>query len=251
MASLGLDGPIHVLEARSGEAVREAPGRRTWKLCDPRDGVDLYLKQYAAGAGRSGRIARWRSPAEVEALRLVELGRAGLPVPELVYACWRAGPRYDGATIQRSVPGSGLDELMSSAPEPDCGQVLCAQVVPIVAELHSACFFHRDLYSGHLIAERLGAPLTLVDVARVRRDAGFRQRLRVKDLAAILASFFDRVHVRALLRAFVLYCTRVALPARWIGRGGRRALARAVVRKARRIRRHRPRFDAPDFSRAL
>ena len=244
LEGLGLSSPRRVLGADLGELVRESPGRRTWRFRDPRDGVELFLKQYEAGSGRSGKISRLLAPARIEAQRLLELGRAGLPVPELLFACWGRGP---GATMQRAVPGIGLDELMRGAARRECESAFSSHVAPLLTAMHAAGFFHRDFYSGHLLARGLGEELSLIDVARVRRWPGPGQRLRVKDLAAALASFYEHVGPTCFLRAFASYCEGVELPLRWRGAAGKRRLARAVVRKARRIRRHRPLRDEPGF----
>lgn len=246
---LGLSSPHGILRAERGDCVRAAPGRRTWRIRDTDDGAEFFLKQYAPGSGRFGKIARFRTPARLEAERLLALSQLGLPVPPLVFACWErgGGPGASGVTVQRAVPGHGLDELMKAASVEACERALLRDVLPILVGLHAAGYFHRDFYSGHLLAERLGAPVSLIDVARARRGAGPGQRLRVKDLAAALASFYDRVRRPSLVRAFLGYCRDVDLPLRWRGRNGRRRLAQAVVRKARRIRRHAPRHDDPGF----
>ena len=240
------------------EVVRETPGRRSWRL-EAADGGTYYLKQYAPGAGRKGKIARWAAPARLEAQCLRDMAGAGLPVPELVCACWlrsswpgaacgRAGGAGPGAVLMRGLPGRGVDELLPLAAPDLCRDFFLERLLPFVRRLHSLDFYHRDLYSGHFLAQSLAQQPALVDVARVRRSAGPWGRLRVKDLAALLFSFRPYVSDWTLLRAYVSYIRglpQAAGSGRGSRRQARRRLAQRVQRRARRMARHVPNWDVP------
>lgn len=245
LVAAGVGESSRILDGRIGELVRETPGRRTWRFTDAA-GVELYLKQYAPGSGRAGKVARLAAPARIEARRLLDLRAAGLPVPELLFACWsRWGGRGKGATIQVGHPGTGVDVLLENATESARERFVLERLAPLVRRLHAAGFYHRDLYSGHFVATDLDSDPHLIDVARVRDSPGIGQRLRVKDLAAQLVSLRGLVSDTCLLRAFAIYRGGVDLPARWRGRSGGRALLGRVQRKAVRIVRHVPRHDPP------
>jgi tRNA A-37 threonylcarbamoyl transferase component Bud32 len=96
----------------------------------------------------------------------------------------------------------------------------------VARRLHAGGLVHKDLYLCHLFVAKGGRDLTLIDLARVTRTTS--RRLRVKDLAALLHS------AKGL-------CTRTQL---WRGLkryGGDKRLARAVLKKERRIAGHVPR----------
>jgi tRNA A-37 threonylcarbamoyl transferase component Bud32 len=106
----------------------------------------------------------------------------------------------------------------------------------LAARLHECGWYHRDLYLEHWIAA--GERLMLLDVGRARRDAYPRRRWFVKDIAALLHSCPSGVGARDRLRFLALY-----LDARRVqGRSQRRAFARDVLAKSRRIAAHAPRF---------
>lgn len=246
--------PARLVGERFGCLVRETDGRRSARLDagvgggGAAGGLGVFIKQYDAGSGRSGKIARRAAPARIEAERLVQLGRLGLPVPELLFACWsRSGGRGPGATVQVVIEGRGLDEVFAEASEAARARCVEKALLPIVVRLHECGYFHRDLYLGHFLGEVQADHQIrvhgLVDVARAVRSAGFLGRLRVKDLAALLVSLDPWVSRRVLFRAYIEYAACLELPARWTGRGGRRRLLRAVMRRAARMLRHRPRFD--------
>jgi hypothetical protein len=80
--------------------------------------------------------------------------------------------------------------------------------------------------------------LVLIDCGRARHARRLGRRWIVKDLAALLSSTPERVGARPRLAFFARYL-RAAAPG--LGRRARRALARSVVKKARRLAAHAPR----------
>ncbi|MCA8968222.1 MAG: hypothetical protein KDC95_00510 [Planctomycetes bacterium] len=250
-ASIETVRPERLVNGRIGTLVRETPGRRTFRV-EPVPGGEgaVVVKQYAPGAGRRGKIARWAAPAQIECQRLLELGRAGIPVPRLLFGCWsRLGGFGPGVTIQAALPGEGLDEVFPRAHPVARTRCALADLLPLVRELHGAGYVHRDLYLGHVLGQLDDSGRIrihgLVDVARATTRHGWGHRLRVKDLAALFVSLAPWVETRILLRGFASYCAGSVLPARWCGRSGRRRLLAAILARAERMRRHRPRFDPP------
>jgi tRNA A-37 threonylcarbamoyl transferase component Bud32 len=96
----------------------------------------------------------------------------------------------------------------------------------IARRLHACGLVHRDLYLCHLFVEKGGHQVTLIDLARMTRTLS--HRLRVKDLAALAMSAEGLASRTQLWRGLRRY-------------GGDKRLARAVIRKARRMKRHVPR----------
>ncbi|MCB9917102.1 MAG: hypothetical protein H6832_01705 [Planctomycetes bacterium] len=248
-ASIETVRPERLVNGRIGTLVRETPGRRTFRVEPTRGGEGAVLvKQYDPGAGRRGKIARWAAPARIECQRLLELADGGMPVPRLLFGCWsRLGGFGPGATIQAALPGDGLDEVFPRAQSVARAQCALEALLPLVCELHGAGYVHRDLYLGHVLGRlddsgeiRIHG---LVDVARATTRHGWGQRLRVKDLAALCVSLAPWVENRVLVRGFVSYCDGSVLPPRWCSRSGKRRLLTAILARADRMRRHRPRFD--------
>jgi heptose I phosphotransferase len=113
---------------------------------------------------------------------------------------------------------------------------LLGEVADVVARLHGAGFYHRDLYLSHFFLDD-GADgdvgLTLIDLQRMIAPRMRRRRWIVKDLAALdYSTPAGAVSVRDRLRWYRRY--------RGVARLSRedRALLRAVAAKRRRIARH-------------
>jgi hypothetical protein len=135
-----------------------------------------------------------------------------------------------------------LRELLARTP-PLAARPRLAQLARLVARLHAAGFYHRDLYLEHVVVtrERPGG-LALLDAGRVRRQRAPRARWFVKDLAALLHSAPAALGPRARLRFLTDYLdARASHAQRPSSPRARRAFARAVVRKAARLAAHAPR----------
>jgi hypothetical protein len=114
---------------------------------------------------------------------------------------------------------------------------LCDELAALVARMHRAGWYHRDLYLHHL---RLTADgLCLFDAGRARHEERPGERWLVKDLAA-LASTLPTNFPREEWHGFL---------ARWcaaLGRGApSAAFERRIARKAARLAAHRPRWIEP------
>ena len=104
-------------------------------------------------------------------------------------------------------------------------RVAVRAAVDVARSLHAGGLVHKDLYLCHLFIAKGGRDITLIDLARMTRTTSWR--LRVKDLAALVHSARGLASRTDLLRGLKRY-------------GGNRKLARAVMRKARRMGRHVP-----------
>ena len=234
LQELGLRAP-DLLAASLGRVVRATPLRQTRRIPLPR-GDSCFLKQYAPGAGRAGRITWLRAPARAEWQALDELAHAGLAVPDLLAAVWhRRGDGARSAILMASAPGEPLDVLLARGIDRDGRAWLLRELPAFVARLHRAGFWHRDLYAAHLLVDAdWRSPPTLIDVARVRRTRRLSRRRRVKDLAALCYSLQPRLSRGLLLRLLCAYLGKPGLDT-----AGKR-LVRSIARKVRRIARHRP-----------
>lgn len=194
----------------------------------------------------------WRiSTAGVEGRNAEALAGAGIPAVKAP-AC---GERMRGIWEVRSfvlleeVAGQSLERwLPQEFPPPETEQDWCRRhrvierLAELVAKFHRAGFIHRDLYLAHVFIEpdvpessSCGPRFTLIDLQRVFRPRWRMRRWVVKDLAALHYSTpEDRVGRWDRLRFLCRY-RKVCPQGRSV-----RALARAVDRKAERMRSRRP-----------
>lgn len=224
-ADLGYGCAADALRDPRGHTVRCTPARRT--VMGPNAGgrsLVRKLQQRRAGA------MEWRHCAELE--------RLGFRVPARI--CLARSGRRSALLLER-VPGRPMDALLREAVlgnDAASATSYCIDVVaPLVRRLHEHGLFHRDLYWNHLFARSLAARAEepwLIDVGRLLRPRWRRTRWRIKDLAGLLASTPAGYSRTAMLR-FLL---------RYLGDARRswRPMARAIARKAARIRRHRPKY---------
>jgi tRNA A-37 threonylcarbamoyl transferase component Bud32 len=229
--------------------LRRMPGRETFAWPGR---ADLIVKRFRGDAARE----RWhellrarlpRSPARREAENLVALRGAGFAAPRPL--AWREGAGGASALVMERVRH-----------EHDLGQRLAlagggerrawlARLTRWVARLHSAGFYHRDLYLQHVVIDAAGE-LVLLDVGRVRRERAPRQRWFVKDLAALLHSAPTAVTRAERLRFLARYLAERGAGSGPSARVVRRRLARRVLAKARRLAAHAPRHVDPHSARA-
>lgn len=208
----------------AGITVRCVPTRRTVMARTP-SGRVLF------GKLRHGR----GSDAETEWHWLHVLPLLGLRVPNAV-ARLRRGRR--SLLVTEALPGRALDSWFAAAAV--TGNVApvvrhaIAELAPLLAAMHRRGIVFRDLYWNHLFATDLDAPPAMLDVERVFRPRWRRWRWQVKDLASLLASLPVPLPTITKLRFLAAYLGEPL-------RHNRRLIA-AVVAKARRIRRHQPRY---------
>jgi heptose I phosphotransferase len=180
------------------------------------------LGNFVAGFGWVARPVR-------EAQMLEALQRDGLPGPR-----WLAtGEDASGASflLVEEVPDTtGLTRALEGL-EGDKRRQVAVRLGRLLACLHEAGFFHRDLYAKHVLVDPGGA-VHLLDWQRARRGAWITRAARIRDLAALHATLPDHLagprDRLALLRA---YAGPERANLRW--------LAREVQKEARRLLRHR------------
>ena len=209
-----------VLSDLRGFTVRCTPHRRT--MC------------WEGPAGVWFKKLRTRSPesAHAEWRWLGELSRGGLRTATPVCLAWLG---RDSVLVTRAVSGMALDAWLSRhAGDRGALNAMAVQAGEVVRELHRRGLCHRDLYWNHLIVGAHG--LVLLDLERVFRPLWRRNRWRRKDLAGLVSSMpAEAASVAFGLRLLRSYLGGT-LPPRW------KSLAKATLRKAQRIRAHRPRF---------
>jgi hypothetical protein len=204
----------------------------------------LVVKRFRGDAARD----RWherlhapnhispRGPARREAESLLQLASAGFRVPRAL--AWFEDRGGAGALVMEHLEHrETLRELLGRAPPGQARERLAA-LAGLVARLHAAGFYHRDLYLEHVVVTGPGAgDLALLDAGRVRLERAPRERWFVKDLAALLHSAPEALSARARLRFLCRYLdARSVLAPR-----ARPAFARDVERKAARLAAHAPR----------
>ncbi|MBL6720401.1 MAG: hypothetical protein ISQ08_03225 [Planctomycetes bacterium] len=214
------------LAGPTGTTLRQVPGRRT-----SRPAPGLIHKEFVAARG---------APARDEAERLGWLASAGIAAPRAL------GIGRDG---ERSV--LAMEEVLGAVPLPEALTAatarerarLCRGLGSLVARLHEAGLFHRDLYLEHMLvrpAEGAGtSELVLLDAGRLLRRPLRPARWAAKDLAAGLHSFPRSLGDAPRRLAFLAYCA-----ARGLSRAEGRQLLRALRARRVRMERHRPRFGA-------
>jgi tRNA A-37 threonylcarbamoyl transferase component Bud32 len=112
------------------------------------------------------------------------------------------------------------------------------ELAELVARLHGAGWYHRDLYLEHVVIEAPTERLVLLDLARARSERAPRRRWFVKDLGALAST--PGLDEAARCRFFDAYCELRGIPPR-----ARAAWVRSTLARARRIARHAPRHVDP------
>lgn len=237
----------HVLEcifdARPEHTLRRIPGRATFVW--PADS-EVVVKRYERGSHADAWHDRawvgvFRSVGRREAENLRELALSGVPVPRVFgwceerpsWAWWRA--RRSAVWMERVEHSEALDAALARAPREAAGR-WGPILADLLARLHESGWFHRDAYLEHWLVTERG--LVLIDVGRARREPEPRRRWFVKDVAAIAFSCPAQVGARAKLRFLASYLDRRLITER----SERRAFARDVLAKMRRIATHTPRY---------
>lgn len=255
-ASAGGDAdPLERLFALRPETwLRRVPGRETL-IVDGPEGRPAVLKRYRGGEARDWwheRLrGRPRSPGRREFECLVGLAELGLPVPralgwfeEAGADTWRGRRRAArSCVLMERVPHDETLRQRIARGGPAAARRWREPLARLVAGLHGAGWYHRDLYLEHVVlrAGAAGEELVLLDVARARGQERPRRRWFVKDLAALELSAPAAVDPGTRLRFLASYLRRRGLR----GPGELRRWAAAVGAKAARLRAHAPRHVDP------
>lgn len=265
-----LGGALLGLEV--GACLRRLPGRETFlvDLAEPGaprvldvdgDAVGLALdaelpvvvKRFGASDAREARAELLRgklprSPAQREAENLAGLLSAGLPVPQPYLFCESGA---SSLVVLEYLPHSATLRSLIEAGAPEA-EPLSWDLAVLVAHMHDAGWYHRDLYLEHVVVMEDGE-LALLDAGRARHAKSPRSRWFVKDLAALsssapLAMKAERLRFAAHYFA-ALEDSAISTPRN--KRAKRRFLAR-VERRAAGMRAHVPRHvHAPSPGPAL
>ena len=248
--------------------LRRMPGRETFlvDLEDPQapgtldvdgDAVGLELearlpvvvKRFEASDAKEARaeLLRGRLPrscAQREAENLSGLLSVGVPVPLPLFWCESGAASL--VLIEYLPHRFTLRGLLEAgAPE---SESLVRELAELVARMHAAGWYHRDLYLEHVVVldGEQGSRLALLDAGRARFAKRPRRRWFVKDLAALLSS--APASAERLARLFYAHYSRALLAAQGgpglaRTRAARRRFARRVERRAERMRAHVPRHQ--------
>jgi hypothetical protein len=231
--------------------LRRIPRRATFAWRPGPGAAPVVVKRFVGDLARDrwyGRLqgAEHVGPARREGRSLRALRAQGFPVPRALAWFDEPGSRGRSALVMehldhreplRTQLERGADEGLQA--ERDRLDRLAA----LVARLHRAGWYHRDLYLEHVVVTGPHpGDLALLDLGRARREPAPRARWFVKDVAALFTSAPDRVGARARLRFLARY-----LDARGVlAAADRRRFQQAVERKAAALASHAPRFvDLP------
>lgn len=249
-----------LFELEVGACLRRLPGRETFlvDLADPAApraldvdgdaaGVELdaalpvVVKRFAASDAREARVELFsgrlpRSPAQREAENLAGLASAGLPVPLPYFYC-ESGPA--SLVMLEYLPHQGtLRTLFEGGAQTEA---LARDLAVLVADMHAAGWYHRDLYLEHVIVLE-GGELALIDAGRARHGRRPRRRWFVKDLAA-LSSSLPEAHEFERLRFVARYLAAMGERAPAHGAAAKRRLLARIERRAEAMRAHVPRHS--------
>lgn len=228
-ASLPADLDREVMGWRSVDRLHEKQGRSTCRvdLETPGGRLPVYLKRHVRlprviGLATVLDPAGRRSPAGAE-FRQLEAARAlGLRVPETVAAGESLGPwgRLQSYLLLKELAGQEalnealpkLRQAMGAAEFEAWKRRLVAELAAMVALMHRAGSFHKDLYLCHFFVPtadpwRPGSRPTLIDLHRMARHRRLAAWYRWKDLGQLLFSTVGVPGIgrRDRLRFWVLY----------------------------------------------
>ncbi len=197
------------------------------------------LKSFPGRRASSPGVEEWRH------LRLFQ--ELGIPAAEPVAAGERAlSPRRRQSFLMTEAL-LGYQSLEEFAPgsfaglKPDQRQVMIGELALLTRKMHAFNFIHKDFYFGDIFV-RSGEggsekpDFKIIDLERLHRPRWFKNRWRVKDLAALNFSAPAGVITRTQrLRFFKIY--RGLPPERKLGRRDRKWIA-LILAKSLRMARH-------------
>ncbi len=192
-AAIGDGDPFQRVASLEGETFREKDGRRTFRFEVQGRGYFAKLHGGVALAEALKELTSWRTPpldAGREARALERLHHAGVPAAKV--AGWGVrgrGPLSRESFVITEDVGSQrtLGDLAASLDAADFRgrRRLIRCVADLVRTMHGAGVNHRDLYFGHILAPKAGAPLVLIDLHRAQIWKRIPLRWIVKDLGAL------------------------------------------------------------------
>ncbi|MDP6937765.1 MAG: lipopolysaccharide kinase InaA family protein [Planctomycetota bacterium] len=224
-----------LLHAIPEAPLRSVPTRQTFSW--PSEAPTAIVKRTRGDQFRD----RWydylrgsaRSPGQREFENLRDLARAGIPVPRPLG--WGAMGSLSFVLMERVEHSKTLRQSLEEG-EGSVPPQLLDGLAQLVASLHRAGWYHRDLYLEHVILRPDGS-LCLLDLGRARQQASPRSRWLAKDLGALLHSLPDRIPAATRLRFLARYLDLCGIH----GARARRTWARAAEQRRARIASHAPR----------
>ncbi len=244
-----------VMDWRSTDRLHAKQGRSTCRVRfdSPAGEISAYLKRHERLPWHSRLSAFWnpvgrQTPAGEEWNHLQQAKTLGISVPEPIAVGESVGPwaRLSGYLMIAELVGclplhEAIPEL-SRTTNPDRFQSwkrrFIAELAEVVARLHRARAFHKDLYLCHFYldmnqSDRPGARLHLIDLHRMAFHPWTAFRWRRKDLAQLLFSTYGVAGIddRDRLRFWLHY-------RRQMGRGFSPRQLRKIERKAARYLTH-------------
>jgi heptose I phosphotransferase len=239
-AALPADLETSVMALESGDRFHSKQGRSTARFVfhSPTGPLPVYLKRHYRLSWRSrlGALVApggHTTPASAEWAHLERVRSLGIAVPEVVAAGEQIGPwgALRGFLMVGELTGclplhEALPALASSL-DPEAfakrKRALVARMAEIVAALHAARVFHKDLYLCHfyLDIDRPDGTLFLIDLHRLGEHRWWPDRWRRKDLGQLLFSTHGVAGVtnHDCLRFWSIYQKRLGLRrARWHAR---------------------------------
>ena len=228
-------GVRELLLARPVAPLRSVPARQTfpWPSEAPRAIVKRTLGDQFRDRWYDYLRGSFRCPGQREFENLRELAGAGIPVPSPLG--WGSMGPLSFVLMERVEHSQTLRQHLEQG-EGSVDHLLLEDLAQLVARLHRAGWYHRDLYLEHVILRRDGS-LCLLDLGRSRRQASPRSRWLAKDLGALLHSLPDRIPAATRLRFLARYLDLCGIH----GARARRGWARAVEQRRARIASHAPR----------
>jgi heptose I phosphotransferase len=252
------DWPDHIMSLPVTDQFHAKQGRTTGRcVMRHRDqNLVVYLKRHYRLPAWRGVLATlfpragW-SPALQEWQSLERAHALGFPVPRAVAAAEYIGPwcrLRSFLAVEELTDMLPLHEAIPAAKRhftpiafEGWKRGLTAELARVTSQLHSGCYFHKDLYLCHFfIPRRLideggdwRGQVHFIDLHRFRRHPILWRRWLIKDLAQLLySSDIDGIELRDRLRFWSAYRKEARLRSET-------ALFRAlVVWKYRRYRRH-------------
>jgi len=204
-------------DTTAGEVVNRHGVREVVRLtltgCDgPRT---VYLKRFGPTHLKDAlkdlvRLRRVRTPALVECTMLRALRDAGFGAPAVIACGERHVLGRDRASfvmVDALNTGRPLDEVLKGLADPARRRGLLAATASFVRRLHAAGFSHGDLFAKHLFVSREDDgdwSVSVIDLARGRRDATTSPARRARDLAALMVSIDPGVTSVRERRTFLL-----------------------------------------------
>jgi heptose I phosphotransferase len=228
---------LSVMSLESGDRFHAKQGRSTARLIlhQAEPPLAVYLKRHfripwgarlAALVDPAGR----HSPAAAEWVHLEHVRALGIDVPEVVATGERIGPRAGLRSFLMVAELAGCEAANESLPRlagvldarsfAGLKHRLVSKMARIVATLHGAGVFHKDLYLCHFFFDPLqvqpnrgGFRVALIDLHRLGKHRLWSDWWRWKDLAQLLYSTHgvEGITGRDRLRFWMQYCRLVGI----------------------------------------